>query len=47
MDPVATDVYSSTVMGFSPEEVRPSQLAFDHGLGEVELEKINVIDLSD
>lgn len=40
VDPVAVDAYSSTIFGLKPEEVGFVQKAYEHGLGEISLDKI-------
>ncbi|GAB4343174.1 MAG: DUF362 domain-containing protein [Candidatus Abyssubacteria bacterium] len=40
IDPVAVDAYSSTIFGLKPEEVGFVRKANEHGLGEMNLDKI-------
>uniref|UniRef100_A0A7V3ZKA9 DUF362 domain-containing protein n=1 Tax=Dictyoglomus thermophilum TaxID=14 RepID=A0A7V3ZKA9_DICTH len=42
-DPVAVDVISSLLLGYKPEEIYTNVIAHKKGLGEIELDKIEVI----
>jgi uncharacterized protein (DUF362 family) len=43
-DPVAMDAYGSTLLGSQPGNIRSVVLANKHGLGEMELSKVNVLE---
>jgi len=42
-DPVAVDVVSSLLLGYKPEEIYTNVIAHKKGLGEIELDKIEII----
>lgn len=42
-DPVAADAVTSAVMGYEPEEVKITRLAYERGLGEMNLDKIDIV----
>ncbi|MGB9768117.1 MULTISPECIES: DUF362 domain-containing protein [Dictyoglomus] len=42
-DPVAVDVVSSLLLGYKPEEIYTNLIAYKKGLGEINIEKIEVI----
>jgi uncharacterized protein (DUF362 family) len=43
-DPVAMDAYGSKLLGAKPETIRTTVMAAKHGLGEMELSKVNVLE---
>jgi uncharacterized protein (DUF362 family) len=43
-DPVAMDAYGSTLLGAVPGTIRTTVMAAKHGLGEMELSKVNVLE---
>jgi uncharacterized protein (DUF362 family) len=45
-DPLATDVYSSGLIGFDPDDILTFKRASDHKLGETDLSKLNILELS-
>ncbi|MCS7202691.1 MAG: DUF362 domain-containing protein [Dictyoglomus sp.] len=42
-DPVAVDVISSLLLGYKPEEIYTNVIAYEKGLGEIDLKNIEVI----
>jgi uncharacterized protein (DUF362 family)/Pyruvate/2-oxoacid:ferredoxin oxidoreductase delta subunit len=42
-DAVAVDVISSIILGYSPQEIYTNLIAYKKGLGEIDIEKIEVI----
>ncbi|MFN3568500.1 MAG: DUF362 domain-containing protein, partial [Caldimicrobium sp.] len=42
-DPVAVDAISSIILGYKPEEIYTNVLAYEKGLGEMNIEKIEII----
>ena len=44
-DPVAMDVYAATLIGFFPDDIRTFGLAFKQGLGEIDPEKVKLLEL--
>lgn len=44
-DPVALDVYSSKLMGFDTDDILTFEKAHQHGLGEIEMEKLTILNL--
>jgi Pyruvate/2-oxoacid:ferredoxin oxidoreductase delta subunit len=42
-DAVAVDVISSIILGYSPQEIYTNLVAYKKGLGEIDIEKIEVI----
>jgi uncharacterized protein (DUF362 family) len=44
-DIVATDAYATTLFGMKPEEVRSTVAAANHGLGEIDLSKVNIVEV--
>ena len=42
-DPVAADAYATTLFGIKPEEIESTVAAYKMGLGEMRLDKINLI----
>ncbi len=43
IDPVAVDTISSLILGYKPEEVYTNVIAYKKGLGEMDIEKIEII----
>ncbi|MCL6629792.1 MAG: DUF362 domain-containing protein, partial [Armatimonadetes bacterium] len=41
-DPVAIDAYAAKLLGLDPTEVKYISLAADHGLGQINLSKVNI-----
>jgi uncharacterized protein (DUF362 family) len=44
-DIVATDAYATTLFGMKPEEVRSTVAATKHGLGEIDLSKVDIVEV--
>lgn len=42
-DPVAADAVTGAVMGYDPEEVKITKMAHERGLGEMDLQKIEIV----
>lgn len=45
IDPLALDVYSANLIGFSPDDILTFSRAFEHGLGEKDPEKLKLLEL--
>jgi len=45
IDPVALDVYGSKLMGLDPGEILTFQKAYEHGLGEIDIDKLTIQNL--
>jgi len=45
-DPVAADAYCSTLLGFRPDDIIAVKAAYDLGLGEMDLNKIDIEEIS-
>ncbi len=43
VDPVAVDTISSLILGYKPEEVYTNVIAYEKGLGEINIEEIEII----
>ena len=39
------DVYAATLIGFFPDDIRTFGLAFKQGLGEIDPEKVKLLEL--
>lgn len=44
-DPVAIDTYCATLFGYNPKDIIAINRAFKHGLGEMDLSKVNIKEL--
>jgi len=44
-DPVAMDVYSASLIGFFPDDILTCKRAYEHGLGEINPEKVKLLEL--
>jgi uncharacterized protein (DUF362 family) len=44
-DPVALDVYAASLIGFYPEDILTVKYASEHGLGEINPEKVRLLEL--
>lgn len=44
-DPVAADAYATTLFGMQPRDVLPTVRAYEMGLGEIDLSKVNIIEV--
>ncbi len=44
-DVVAADAYATTLFGMKPEEVRSTVAAARHGLGEIDLSRVNIVEV--
>jgi uncharacterized protein (DUF362 family) len=44
-DPLALDVFASSLIGFLPEDILTFRFANEHGLGEIDPEKIKLLEL--
>lgn len=42
VDRVALDVYGAGLLGLKGEEIRTAQLAYEHGLGEIDLQQLRI-----
>ncbi len=45
VDPVAIDAYCATLFDLDPAENRAVKCAYDHGLGEMDLNKLNIVEI--
>lgn len=43
VDPVAVDAISSLILGYKPEEIYTNVIAYEKGLGEINIEEIEII----
>jgi uncharacterized protein (DUF362 family) len=43
-DPVASDAYATTLFGLQPEKIESTVAAYKHGLGEMDLAKVNIVE---
>lgn len=44
-DPVALDVYSASLMGLDPDDILTVHKAHQHGLGEVDIDKLKIVEI--
>ncbi len=44
-DPVAADAYATTLFGRQPDEIGSTKAAYEMGLGEMNLSKMNIVNL--
>lgn len=44
-DPVAMDVYAASLIGFNPEDILTLRFASEHGLGEINPDKVKLLEL--
>jgi uncharacterized protein (DUF362 family) len=44
-DPVAADAYATTLFGMKPNQIEPTVAAYRMGLGEMDLEKIKIVEV--
>jgi uncharacterized protein (DUF362 family) len=42
-DPVAADSYATTLFGLEPEDIESTKAAYQMGLGEMHLSKVEII----
>jgi uncharacterized protein (DUF362 family) len=42
VDPVAVDAYGATLFGLKPQAVKHIKLAYEHGVGEIDLAKVKI-----
>ncbi len=42
IDRLALDVYGAALLGLKGDEIRTSQLAHEHGLGEIDLQRLRI-----
>jgi uncharacterized protein (DUF362 family) len=45
-DPVAMDAYGSTILSYRPEDIRSTVLANKHGIGNMDLKKLNISEIT-
>jgi uncharacterized protein (DUF362 family) len=45
-DIVAVDAYCSTILGYLPEEVLPVQKGYESGIGEMNLQKVEIVEIN-
>ena len=43
---VAMDAYGANLIGVNPEEIRMIQMAHEHGLGEIQLERLQIREIT-
>ena len=44
-DPVAIDTYCATLFGYNPKDIIAINKAFEHGIGEMDLNKVKIKEL--
>lgn len=46
-DPLASDVYAATLIGFDPKDILTFPRAYAHGLGEIDPGKLKIVEIQD
>jgi uncharacterized protein (DUF362 family) len=45
-DPVAMDAYGCTLLDFRPEDIHTTVMAFKHGIGRMDINNLNIKEIS-